>query len=639
MKRKRVVILAGCFLVSVIFIMTLFIMRKITFNIERDSAEQILLELDKYIKKDKNNDLFDGTTDVLPQLKIEDEKLRNGRIVVTEHGATSLCLHYDKTCIYKDFNDQNIVQTTDQKKCDNYALDYRQTKSMYSWNAEALSNSKEILNILKELKVNALYQNIDSDNLQEKYIANIIKNYNDEGIAVYRLIGDEDWTYDITKPKEMIEEIIEYNKNVNSRAAIKGVVIDIEPHGTEKWKDGDDADKQKIFKNYVSNMITLYELAHDANLEVVLCTNNWFSNYDDFERLYAQAADVFSIMNYDRRYSIDNIKEELEIAKKYHKRVETIAHSGAKTEDNSDFESYHNSSFETLVNDQNKILKEYPYEYFRASYHYLPSINYLKNKTVFLSIYFETDDGKTPHDLYLTDENGKRQRGTLVSLANDQFFFANIIENHQYQVSSSNYDVVSASTITIEEIGNGRKTIQVILGRDHKKPQVGDYVAYPYLYQNVEDDWNSISSLEGWRILSIEGDEVKLISAGTPELYVFESDPSAAISQIEKKMDKYFLDDYALKVESLDKDMIDQFCNCDSENSSNIKKSIINNGSNVLLTTEYNDKKIYLLENTGDVYGISKSSKRFGLRPVITISKKQLLKQNANHQWLLSKLS
>ena len=85
--------------------------------------------------------------------------------------------------------------------------------------------------------------------------------------------------------------------------------------------------------------------------------------------------------------------------------------------------------------------------------------------------------------------------------------------------------------------------------------------------------------------------------------------------------------------------MIDQFCNCDSENSSNIKKSIINNGSNVLLTTEYNDKKIYLLENTGDVYGISKSSKRFGLRPVITISKKQLLKQNANHQWLLSKLS
>ena len=549
-------------------------------------------------------------------------------------------LLYDKTCIYKDFNDQNIIQTTDQKKCDNYALGYRQTKSMYSWNAEALSNSKEILNILKELKVNALYQNIDSDNLQEKYIANIIKNYNDEGIAVYRLIGDEDWTYDITKPKEMIEEIIEYNKNVNSRAAIKGVVIDIEPHGTEKWKDGDDADKQKIFKNYVSNMITLYELAHDANLEVVLCTNNWFSNYDDFERLYAQAADVFSIMNYDRRYSIDNIKEELEIAKKYHKRVETIAHSGAKTEDNSDFESYHNSSFETLVNDQNKILKEYPYEYFRASYHYLPSINYLKNKTVFLSIYFETDDGKTPHDLYLTYENGKRQRGTLVSLANAQFFFfANIIENHQYQVSSSNYDVVSASNITIEEIGNGRKTIQVILGRDHKKPQVGDYVAYPYPYQNVEDDWNSISSLEGWRILSIEGDKVKLISAGTPELYVFESDPSEAISQIEKKMDKYFLDDYALKVESLDKDMIDQFCNCDSENSSKIKKSIINNGSNVLLTTEYNDKKIYLLENTGDVYGISKSSKRFGLRPVITISKKQLLKQNANHQWLLSKLS
>ncbi len=387
---------------------------------------KLLKATEKFYKENPTNYLFDGVTNILPYLSKDDI----GSIVVTKEGKISLRLNYSNKCYYKDFEDKKIFHTLDQSQCFSYAINYRETTSMYSWNNDSLSSSKELISNLKELKVKSLYQNISSEDLDKKYIEDVIANYTKEKIDVYRLIGDAKWAFDTSIPKKLIKEIILYNETVNDDGKLKGVVLDIEPHLSDIWAHSED--KNELFKEYTLNMIDLYNYAKNGNLEVVLCTNNWFSKFDYFDELYNKAADVYSIMNYDKRYNIDNLEEELAIASENHKKIETIAHSSMNSEPE---ESYDN--FAELNKDHIKILKAYPYERFRASYHYLPTITYLKNGTVYLSVYFSSLEN-LPSELFLISSNGDVQKGTLITLASESYFlFSNVNEKEDYTLSSS----------------------------------------------------------------------------------------------------------------------------------------------------------------------------------------------------------
>ena len=82
--------------------------------------------------------------------------------------------------------------------------------------------------------------------------------------------------------------------------------------------------------------------------------------------------------------------------------------------------------------------------------------------------------------------------------------------------------------------------------------------------------------------------------------------------------------------------MIDDYCDCDSAHIGNIEDTLINNNSNVILATKYNDNKIYLLEKTGDIYEIGNIIAKFGLRPVITLNINQFKKTNKDNEWIIS---
>lgn len=601
---------------------------------EMEAAQVFLEEAKQWIETNFPNEWFDGITNILSFLPQKDDKIKQGSLIVKEDGKFSFKLYYDYTCCYKDYEEEQVTQTKKQEQCDSYATNYRQTTSMYSWNNETLSISKEIIAFLKDLKVNTLYQSIASVNVNKLYLEPIIQNYTKEGIAVYQLLGDADWTYDITTPKKMIEEVIRYNETVGADAKIKGVTIDIEPHGSTRWKNATETEKANIFKTYVKNMIELYDFAHKGNLEVVLCTNTWFNYYEGFEELYKNGADTFSIMNYDKRYNVDTIVEELEIAEKYHKKVETIAHSGKNSEPT---ETYFNDSLETLLADHEKILARYPYERFRASYHYFPTIQYLKNKTVYVSVYVKNQDYNLLKDLYLIDSSNNQIQGIFVSLMDEQFFLFPNLKEGEYQFFSPTH-TINPSTMQLTSKTSGRKQIQISVQSNQSVPKVGDFVLYPFNYTNEKDGWSSSSSLTGWRILNIDKDTTQLVSAGTPLLYSFTASPTLAIEQMNNLVQKYFVNDYALKVESLTKEMIDNFCTCDSYEIGMLEDSLIKNESNVLLASLYDTKRLYLLENTGDIYEKSASSTSFGIRPVITIKTNQLKKQDEKKQWILEKL-
>ena len=165
----------------------------------------------------------------------------------------------------------------------------------------------------------------------------------------------------------------------------------------------------------------------------------------------------------------------------------------------------------------------------------------------------------------LEDSKGNKIKGTFVSLKDDKYYlFVGIKPQEEYKVSSSSHDVVSSDSIVISEDDNGRAKINVKFEKKRSDPKIGDYVSYPSSYKNVVDGWSSESSLTGWRILSIDGETVKIVSAGTPELYEYSVDADTAIKEIEKKLKKYLKSSYGISVESLNKEMIDDYCDCDS---------------------------------------------------------------------------
>lgn len=636
MKKKILIISVSLVLLVVIILCIIgFIFKGKDKDQENTLAYKIYNESKEYVKDNSSSKLFDGDTNILPYLSKEDKVLDGSSILVDKKGNIALKLFFDNTCFYKDFNDGDITQSKDKNECATYALNFRESTSMYSWNSYALSKSNDLINILKELKVKDLYQSISSENMDKEYLEDIIKNYHSEGINIYRLIGDAEWSYDISSPKKEIEEIINYNETVADDAKILGVTIDIEPHTSKRWEKASDKSKQKLFNTYVDNMIKLYEFAKEGNLEVVLCTSVWFDGYENYEKLYTSAADTYSIMNYEKEHNVENIKEELNLIEKNNKKAETIAHSSTNSEE---IESYHNDSFEKLQDDHKKILDNYNYKKFRASYHYLPTINYLKNKQDFLLVYYETDDDSDLSDMTLEDSKGNKIKGTFVSLKDDKYYlFVGIKPQEEYKVSSSSHDVVSSDSIVVSEDDNGRAKINVKFEKKRSDPKIGDYVSYPSSYKNVVDGWSSESSLTGWRILSIDGETVKIVSAGTPELYEYSVDADTAIKEIEKKLKKYLKSSYGISVESLNKEMIDDYCDCDSAHIGNIEDTIINNNSNVILATKYDDKKLYLLEKTGDIYEIGNIKAKFGLRPVITLNIDQFKKTNKDNEWIISR--
>lgn len=335
--------------------------------------------------------------------------------------------------------------------------EYRNTTSMYSWKEQTLIKDADIIyQALNELNVSTLYQNIDSSYMKKEYIEDIIKSYNANGIEVHRLIGDPSWAYDGAYAKKKIDEINEYNKTVEESAKIKGVNLDIEPHVDDRW----DANPQKAFTQYKDTMIDVYNYAKKYNLHVTICTNVWFSKYEGYEELYEKAADTYSIMNYVKDTNVTGIKEEVEIAEKYNKKIETIAHSSS---DSAETESYHNDGMNKLIQEHENILANYSYSYLRPSYHHFTTIEYLKNKYVYLDLKLTmTDNSNLSTDIKLITPNGEEKKGYIVKLGKEEYYmFPRLAENIEYTVKSNTHEIIEGSTIVIPNSPKGRAELEI----------------------------------------------------------------------------------------------------------------------------------------------------------------------------------
>lgn len=252
---------------------------------------------------------------------------------------------------------------------------YRETASIYAWGDYTMVYGEAAQNVyatLKSLKVNAVYQSISNMNDTEN-LSKIVSGYKNNGIDVYRLIGHYSWAYDnVNDAKRYVDDINSYNQKVNESSKIKGVVFDIEPHQNPNWKHWNDEQRNAAVSKYTDNMTELYNYSKQYGLEVVICIPYWFEKFDSFDRLFKDAADTYSVMNYTKRGIVRHISEEVAEAEKYGKKVEQISNVGHVGSE--DITSYRNDGMQKLLDDQKQILDTYPYSGLRVSFHQYKTI-------------------------------------------------------------------------------------------------------------------------------------------------------------------------------------------------------------------------------------------------------------------------
>ncbi len=171
-----------------------------------------------------------------------------------------------------------------------------------------------------------------------------------------------------------------------------------------------------------------------------------------------------------------------------------------------------------------------------------------------------------------------------------------------------------------------------------QKATVGDYVAYDagtwssavttkptgqgtFGGNAANNKGNSVSSclsssystsLKGWRVLKIEGNQVYLVHAGQPECYYHGQDQSASITKLDARAKEY-MNSYAQSAHAITKDEVDAITNT----SDTLRKT----GDYYWLATPYNGLSggyLYCVHPDGSIANYCRNSSD-GFRPVIVL--------------------
>lgn len=234
------------------------------------------------------------------------------------------------------------------------------TLSIFSWENKQLnlSNIDTMEKYLKQLNINTIYQNIDEYNNEK--ISEFVKVLKNKGIDTYALTGEPSWYEDNSYIKSYLNRINDYNKEVKDKYRIKGIVLDIEP-----WTVYENWDR----KAYAKSMEEAYQYAQNLNIKFIMVIPTWLepSELD----IIIKNCDKVAVMNYNIDLPVENIKEEIFIAKKHNKYIDIIAEVQPANEEYGVEKNttYYYESHERLLKDWKVIKEVYKYNKIDFSYH------------------------------------------------------------------------------------------------------------------------------------------------------------------------------------------------------------------------------------------------------------------------------
>lgn len=193
-----------------------------------------------------------------------------------------------------------------------------------------------------------------------------------KNVSVYYLTGDPSW---YNKPQSFIKRIDRvknYNATVPMEGKVKGIVFDVEPWvlGSGNWSQTE----------YANTVKKAYEYAKSVDVEMIMVIPFWLEPVNS-EVIIANS-DKTIVMNYNIKNPVKFIKEEIEIAKKYNKKISTAAETKKTDIEHGVEESttYYYVGVDRLKQDWEAIYRTYEYNKLEFSLHDFNSVKDFINR-------------------------------------------------------------------------------------------------------------------------------------------------------------------------------------------------------------------------------------------------------------------
>lgn len=247
-----------------------------------------------------------------------------------------------------------------------------EVRSVFSWNySEVIKGRSDLFKTMEKLNLNTVYQEFSED-LKLEDIESFLLEAEDRQIDVSLLTGASKWALD-RDGKDMIhvvDRVIEINQKLEQSEGIKSIVLDVEPYTLKEWNE---KSNKRIMNDFVRGMRMAYKKANDNNIEVIVCIPFYYDNMGlskPLENLIKSGCDSIAIMNYFKTNESINIKNEVDLAHKYGKRVVNIYEMQAPGYHGlEEKNTYYNQGFEAVEESFAKIKEELPGKDISISFH------------------------------------------------------------------------------------------------------------------------------------------------------------------------------------------------------------------------------------------------------------------------------
>lgn len=183
------------------------------------------------------------------------------------------------------------------------------TKAIWLWQSERVSQDPDnVINICLKAKINQLYVPYDLTKATMNEWKNFIYNANKKGIKVHSLYGDPNWALTSYRNNGLakINDVINYNSQVNTYEKFEGVHYDVEAYLVNQWS----TDTTNVIRQWVDNMQAFANASRNAGLifggafpfwldtsDTVI--NNLPSEYTKgLHQIFIDMVDYYAIMSY-----------------------------------------------------------------------------------------------------------------------------------------------------------------------------------------------------------------------------------------------------------------------------------------------------------------------------------------------------
>lgn len=288
------------------------------------------------------------------------------------------------------------------------------TKSVWVWDVDEITNFDNMLSTYQTLNIDCVYQYISETDIVERAaeLAEYITKLHENNIDCYAVYGAPTYYNNMEELQNKINAVNTYNTTYPNNK-LDGLIWDIEPYGTSVESDG--LTTEERIPIWAENARTAYLYANNLGIRTLFTNPVWYSGsaYAGTVLSFNVFSDGVSYMNYTKSSLIENIQDEVEIAKDNNYWIESISEVQSP-EDGVDVSiTFYYDGIQAVHQAWQKIIDYFNYNKLSFSYHYLAPLkmlmlnydfNYLNEESLTRLIERIYTEIQTAAEMYVTEE-------------------------------------------------------------------------------------------------------------------------------------------------------------------------------------------------------------------------------------------